>query len=927
MVALLVAEKPSVARDLARVLGVRGKGDGFLQGDDLWITWCVGHLVELCEPHEHDPAWRAWSAGTLPMLPDPFRLRPVKSGAKQLRIVERLLRSRDVTSIVNACDAGREGELIFRLVAEHAGCRKPVKRLWLSSLTDQAVRDAMRAMRPASAYDALGDAARCRSEADWLVGLNATRALTLLGRRGGSDALYTVGRVQTPTLAMLVRREEEIEAFVSEPFWQVKARFGVEAGSFVATWHRGKQDRLPSPEEAGGIAAAIDAQIGTVASVERKTVRERPPLLFDLTTLQREANRRYGLSASATLEAAQALYERHKLLTYPRTDSRHLTSDMAPRLPDVLEGVAVGVWAPHAEAVLAEPLRLGRVVDDAEVGDHHAIIPTGRRPDPDALPPTERKVLDLVVRRFLAALHPEAIFDTARVEVVVVGHAFAATGKVVVQEGWLAVEPPPRRQDEAEPLPPVRPGEPAVTQEVRVHQGETQPPKRHTEATLLGAMERAGQELEEAELRRAMKEAGLGTPATRAAIIEGLLHRGFVARDGKSLAPTALGRALIGAVPVEELKSPALTGAWERRLADVAAGRLSRSEFMAGVREHTAAIVGAILGAEPPAPSPVRARSPRTGGVARGAGDAPGGGGSESAESPSPGHGGGRRRRTTAAGGAATSGAPSGADPLGRCPVCGTPVHEGPRAFSCARGRECSFVIFKTVAGRKVTAKLVQVLLGRGESTVLDGFRSKAGKRFSARLALDAQGQVAFRFDDKAGGGGHGRRPSPRTASAGASPTSPSRPGSSRSKSSPPALLPGVESTDPGAPASDAEEGALTAAGSRATPAPRRRSSAEPRVPPTCPACHEGTIIRGHRGWGCSRWRDGCTFVVWFDQGGRPLSDGEADRLLREGRTRLLDALPGPAGNPVRGRLVLDLSAPGNVRVEPSRRAPRPKGG
>ena len=828
MVRLIVAEKPSVARDLARLLGVRGRAEGHLTGPDTWVTWCVGHLVELCEPHEHDPAWKKWSAEQLPMLPEAFQLRPVKSSAKQWKVVSRLLRSRDVTEVVNACDAGREGELIFRLAYDLAGCSKPVRRLWLSSLTDEAVRRGMGSLRPGQAYDALGDAARCRSEADWLVGMNATRAMTLLGRRGGGSALLSVGRVQTPTLAMLCQREDAIDAFISEPFWQVRARFEVEGGVYEAQWHEGKQDRLGSPEEAEQIASDVRGETGRVAELEQKEVRERPPLLYDLTQLQRTANRRFGMSASATLDAAQSLYERHKLITYPRTDSSHLPSDMVTGLEGILRGIEDGPYAPHCRTLLERgPLRITRrIVDDAEVTDHHAIIPTGKRPSADKLSQAEQRVLDLVVRRFIAVFYPDAVFATTRIETLVAGHLFAARGKVPIEPGWHAVEPPPAprppkdgspREDVA--LPRVREGEPARVGDVGVHRGETRPPPRFTEATLLGAMERAGRELEEEELRRAMKESGLGTPATRAAIIETLLQRDFVRRDGKSLVPTEGGRALIAAIPVEDLKIAALTGAWEAKLAAVAAGRMGRSAFMGEVRGFTSNIVARILGAAPP--------------TAVGAKDG---------------------------------------EVLGACPVCGTPVREAYRTYSCERGKSCTFVIYKEIARRKVSPALVKVLLGRGVTIALRGFRSKAGKPFTAALALDAEGKVELRFDQD-GKTGSREKKAPKTSRA-------------------------------------APEGGRAV--SPRSSAPATRGGTKKDGPAPCPRCRQGTIIRGRRGWGCSRWRDGCAFVVWFEQGGLVVPDDEAERLFRKGKTRLMSGLGGPG----KARLVLDLSADGNVRIE-----------
>ena len=802
MVKLILAEKPSVARDIARVVGATGRRDGYLEGGGYRVAWSLGHLLELREPHEYDPAWKRWAAEHLPMLPEELKLRPIRKTAAHLRRLKELMRAPDIDGIINGCDAGREGEHIFRLVYRYAfgaSRGKPVRRLWISSLTDQAVRAGMGRLRPSADYDRLADAARCRAEADWLVGLNATRAMTIAGRRGGGDAgLLSVGRVQTPTLAMLVRREEAIEAFVPQPFWKVHARLDGAGARWQATWTRGKTDRLGTEPEARAIAAAVDGRRGVVSKVERKQVRERPPFLYDLTALQKAANRRYGLSAEQTLKAAQGLYERHKAITYPRTDSRFLTSDMAPKLPALVKCLEASPWGDVAREVTARGVRPGRrVVNDAEVGDHHAIIPTGRLPNADALGPAERRVFELVARRLLAALLPDAVFAATRIETTVAEHVFVASGRVRMESGWQVAEPPAKAQSATPELPRVEQGTPADVLGVQVEQGTTQPPKRHSEATLLASMERpdAG-EVEEDEVRRAMKASGLGTPATRAAIIETLLRRDYVRREQKALVPTPLGRSLVHALPVPDLLSAELTGAWEARLARMAEGAADRARFMADIREFTARAVAAI-GA---APVEAASRGPR--------------------------------------------------EVLGRCPVCGTPVTEGRAVFTCERGRECTFVIPKRIAGRKTSPALAKVLLGRGRSQVLKGFRSKKGKSFSTTLVLREDGTVGMDFE------------------------------------------------------------------ARAQRKPAEAAPARPAGAARCPKCKRGHVVAGRRGWGCSRWREGCDFVVWFVQGGLRLPEDEADRLFRRRQTRLMTGLT-RAG---KARLVLDLEVEGNVRVEPGKR-------
>jgi DNA topoisomerase-3 len=850
-VQLIVAEKPSVARDLARVLGVRPTGQHCFEGDARVITWCVGHLVELDEPAAYDPRWKAWRLDTLPMLPAEFRLRPSRHATAQLRAVVRLLADRRFTSVVNACDAGREGELIFRYLYQFAGKGPPIRRLWISSLTDEAIRKGFAALRPSAQLDALGDAARSRSEADWLVGMNATRAITVRGRGAGHTALYSIGRVQTPTLAMLVSREQAIRAFVPRPYWEIRGEFRTAEGqSFTAGWRHGSVARLGTAALADAIAtrdtahgAATDAHGPSVEQIRARTVREPAPLLFDLTSLQRTANRRFGWSAARTLELAQALYERHKILTYPRTDSRHLSSDLVHELPALFAALAQAPeYAAFAGELLAHPPRPSRrVVDDAKVHDHHAIIPTGKPVRQGALDRDEQRLFDLVARRFLAAFYPDAEFAITeawiRVGAALAGApapAFAPTeatpartpatggeapvldrlppepdrylarGRVRLAAGWQAVAgidgtaPAARDRDrdrddpDGEPaslLPPLAQGQPldGAFSPIAKH---TTPPHRYTEATLLGAMESAGKEIDDEALRAAMKDVGLGTPATRAAIIETLLKRDYIVRTKQHLTPTAVGIALIEALPVASLASPELTGAWEARLARIARGGDSRAAFMADIARYVAEMVDTIRASNPPA-APTTPEAP----------------------------------------------------PIGRCPRCGAGVVERAREFACTG--DCSFAMQKRVAGRAITEALAGVLLERRRSQVLRGFRSKAGKPFSAMLVLDDDGALRFEF----------------------------------------------------------------AGGDRAPP---------PITELACPRCHQGTLITGARGWGCSRWRDGCRFVVWFETAGRRLSAAQLRDLVTRGKTRKARFLS-DQGLPLDGRLVLAPAADGgSARLEPA---------
>jgi DNA topoisomerase-3 len=628
-----VAEKPSVARDIAAALSIRGGGRGSIGSGDVRITWCVGHLVELEEPAAYDPRWRSWRLEHLPMLPEEFRLRPRKGARDQWDVVRKLLRDRDLAEVVNACDAGREGELIFAYIYQLAGCRAPVERLWISSMTREAIRQGYERLRPGRDMRRLENAARCRAEADWLVGLNATRAMTLRLRTRSSSTLFSLGRVQTPTLALIDQRERAIEVFVPEPFWQVKVVFARGAadggpsreegdrweGTWTAARPEGATDRISDEPTARAVMERIAGQDGVVARVERKEKRERPPLLYDLTTLQREANKRFRFSAQKTLDLAQSLYEKHKVLTYPRTDSRHIGSDQVPGLPRVIEGLCFPPFEEAARSVLERwPVKPGkRVVDDAEVSDHHAIIPTDTDPRACALSADEKRIFELVARRFLAVFMPDAVFATALIETRIGDDVFLARGRTMLAPGWRAIDPPKSARDDAgqdeAALPPVEEGETAHQVEPTLHQGVTKPPKRFTEATLLAAMERAGEELGEEDLKRAMKRNGLGTPATRAAVIETLISRGYLARESGSLVPTPLGRGLLRALPVEALRSPRMTGEWEARLAAMADGEGTRETFMADIRRFTADLVARIVRAEPmpvvhePAAPPVRA--------------------------------------------------------------------------------------------------------------------------------------------------------------------------------------------------------------------------------------------------------------------------------------------------------------------------------
>lgn len=614
---VVLAEKPSVAREIASVVGATARCDGFLEGNGYRVTWAIGHLVGLPQPADIEPAWARWDRATLPMLPKKFPLTILESGKRQYRVVERLLRDHETQSLIAATDAGREGELIFRYIYERAGCTKPWQRLWLSSMTVQAIRNAFARLEPGSRYDDLAAAARARSEADWLVGMNLSRAYTLT-----SGKLYSVGRVQTPTLAMIVERDERIRRFVPEPYLEVSATFESDRGVYRGTYFeppteglrdasgrlrpfQAERTRLPAdPAGAEAIAAAARSGVAAVAELERSVKRAPPPQLYDLSELQRDANRIYGLSAQHTLDAAQALYEKHKALSYPRTDSHYLSTAVAATLPEIIGAVSplyTGLVAAGSGAQLGK-----RWIDDSKVRDHHALIPTSHRPS--SLPPNtpESRIYDLVCRRLLMAWHPELEQAVTRVvtridaQRRVNGLFFATQGTEVVAPGWTVLQRRPRPQQapsveesgSAKVPAGLAPGAPQRVVDASVVRKQTQPPKVHTEATLLSAMETAGRQVTDESVREAMRETGLGTPATRAATIETLLGRGYLQRAGKALTSTELGRALVQAVhPL--VRSPEMTGRWEQRLARMERGEDKLEPFLQDIMRYVQDVVAA----------------------------------------------------------------------------------------------------------------------------------------------------------------------------------------------------------------------------------------------------------------------------------------------------------------------------------------------
>ena len=746
MKTLIIAEKPSVGRDIATALdGVFQKRTladldpkrkkatkdepTFLESDDNVIAWAVGHLVQLAEPEEYDEKWKKWRMADLPIVPpNGFKLVPRDAKSKkQLKLVETLLKRDDVDRVVNACDAGREGELIFAYLYESvfgtaptsSDAPKPVDRLWISSMTKQAIREGFDQLRPGDQLQPLESAARARSEADWLVGMNATRAATIRGRAwvGG---VVSLGRVQTPTLAIIVRREREIQAFVPEPYWLVHASFDPR---YEGLWFdpiraddkdtpTGQETWLKEAERAEEIVTKVAGKTGTVEDVERKEQSERAPLLYDLTSLQRDANRRFGFSARRTLQAAQSLYESKKAITYPRTSSRWLSGDLVPQLkPTAATLVDIPEYATAAQFVIRlESLPLGRVINDAKVDDHHALIPTDVEHDVSEFSPDERRIFDLIARRFLAVFHPPARYARTTVITVVEDERFRTRGKVTLEAGWrgvYGVEADADKEDDPESaeLPPLEKGQPIKVVSAESEAKETRPPPRYTEATLLSAMETAGKLIDDEELREAMKESGLGTPATRAETIETLIRREYIERGGKDLLPTPKGLQVITMLEENKLTSPELTGDWEKRLGDIEHGAGAKDDFIKGIEEFTEATVKAIEALDKEKLRPERVE-------------------------------------------------------LGLCPRCGAEtgeiIRENSKAYGCTswKSREetgCGFVIWKRVAGRTLTPEVARQLLEEGKTKeVLSGFRSRAGKPFRARLVLNDEGKVEFEFPARA---------------------------------------------------------------------------------------------------------------------------------------------------------------------------------
>lgn len=701
---LIIAEKPSVAADLAKVLGDFKKKEDYYEGDNLVISSAVGHIVELFMPDDIDKKLKWWSLNTLPILPDKFKLKPVEKTKDRLNLLKKLMDREDIGELINACDAGREGELIFAYIYEAARSKKPIKRMWMSSMTPESIKEAFNHLKKNEELAGLQDAARCRSESDWLIGINGTRAITsrMFGAR--SRQIATIGRVQTPTLALVCEREREINNFVARDYWRIKGEFKVKEGAYEGYYQKeafkkgddedDRADRIWDKSEADFVMKAIDGVGEASVSEVKKRSKQIAPVLYDLTTLQREANSRFGMPAGMTLKIAQSLYEKHKVITYPRTDSKALPEDYGHTVEKTLDSMS-GEYREYAKKVIKEDwidIRNKRIFNNKKVSDHFAIIPTGEVPK--KLSPEELKIYDMIAKRFIAAFYPAAEYDVTTRISRIVKYDFKTEGKVLVVPGWLEVYG--KDSDGKDNLPPLieADGTPpkAKVKKVDLEAEETKPPARYTEATLLGAMEHAGRFVEDEDLAEAMKGKGLGTPATRAQIIEHLIHEKYMEREQRELKPTIKAENLVEflkALKIDFLTSPAMTGEWEYQLHEIEEGRLTREAFMKGIKDVTCQIVaqtkefdeGQIDSKETDIVSPTD----------------------------------GKKFMET---------------------------------FRSYRSQDGKMVIYKTMGNRRLTEEEIKELVKERKLGPLDGFKSKAGKPFSAMLKVDEEFKVKFEFGD-----------------------------------------------------------------------------------------------------------------------------------------------------------------------------------
>ncbi len=694
---LVIAEKPSVARDIAAVLKCGEKGDGFIGGENYIVSWAVGHLVTLCEPDDYDKSLKRWTAGSLPIIPEKMKLKAVRGSKKQLDTLKKLMNAKDTDSIICATDSGREGELIFRYIYEYNKCKKPFKRLWISSMTDAAIKEGFANLRDGKEYDNLYISAKCRSEADWLVGINATRAFTIK-----YNALLSIGRVQTPTLAMIVKRQNEIDNFVPTKYYEVIADYG----DFKGTWTDGKKNtKIDDKLAAEDIAYKVDGKTATVEDVVKTEKQILPPQLYDLTELQRDCNKIYGFSAKKTLDIAQSLYEKRKMITYPRTDSRYLSDDMIPKIKVVLKRLKdAGIFADYASDLIdGEKLPVTkRIVDNKKVTDHHAIIPADNYYRKDSLTSDEKKVFGLIAIRFIAAFNRPYKYTATKITVLCEDELFISKGNTVTDEGWkrLYKEVYKNVKDNEQILPDVKKDDTVMVKEAHTIEKETKPPLPYNEATLLTAMENAGKNTDDEQLKEKMKEYGLGTPATRAAIIERLIEVGYIHRKGKALIPDIKGKQLISIVP-EEMRSPVTTGKWEKGLGSIAKGNMQAEKFMASINRYVYYLVG--FAAEKSADIQIEDTKKR-------------------------------KKRSQRA------------KSFGKCPICGGDVLENSKAYYCAGWKNgCKFTLWKNSLERygvPMTDKLVKELLTDKTVKKIPVIKAQTGEKCTADIIYNEEKNI-----------------------------------------------------------------------------------------------------------------------------------------------------------------------------------------
>lgn len=697
---LVVAEKPSVARDIGKTLGVTKKGDGCLLGEKYVISWAIGHLVTLAEPEEYDEKLKKWSFASLPILPEKMELKAIKATRSQLKILHKWMNDKEINSIVCATDSGREGELIFRYIYEITKCTKPFQRLWISSMTEQAIKEGFATLKESSAYDLLYHSAKCRSQADWLVGMNATRAYTLR-----YNVLLSIGRVQTPTLALIVEKQREIDAFISKDYFEVQADFDKFYGFWV---NEEGQSKIEEEEKAKEIAHKVKGQNALVNKVEKEEKRILPPFLYDLTELQRECNKRFGYSAKKTLDIAQGLYEKRKMITYPRTDSRYLSEDMKAKVQNTMKRLGTTeIFHLFAEHILSEGLSFSkRIIDNTKVTDHHAIIPTDVCPNLDSLTAEEKNVFLLVAARFISIFYPNYRYEVTKVYLDCQDEQFLSKGTVILDEGWQGVEnklipvkAKKTKSNEEQKLPPLAEGEIYPTLDAKVLKKKTTPPRPYTESSLLSAMENAGRFVEDETLKEQMKDGGLGTPATRAAIIERLLAVGYITRKGKTLIPTEKGRGLIQVVP-EALRSPQTTGKWEKGLSSIAKGKMEEQRFMESIKRYVSFLVEDAARRKTDVVFPEEVKK------------------------------GTRKRGKT----------------FGKCPVCKDgDVLENSKAYFCSRWKAgCKFTVWKDSLipyGIELTNKMMQMLLKEGKIADIRLTLPQTGEKGKATMIFSGDGK------------------------------------------------------------------------------------------------------------------------------------------------------------------------------------------